>query len=347
MITAVNKRIAWIDIARGLAMIAIVFGHTVGMGAWRIWVYSFHVPLFFVLSGMTFHIKESFQMFCLNKAKRLLVPYYCFGLISIFVFVVGGNFAADVLGRTDIDTSLVINIFGLLYGNGKNGMMDFNLPLWFLPCLFVVYLLSFCVMKLESLVRYKTVVRICILALTVGTSFAVSQLDSVIALPFSAENAVAVSPFFYLGVLIGRIRLNESNRFAMITAGAASLAIGAVIAMINARNGIVDYVDTAFRSYPLFFSAAVLQSFGLIMILSQIRSSMFLERVGRNTMPILVMHKFPVVLLQVLLTNISLFGVAVLDNPLVALLLSIVVILMCLTVNQLISRWIPWIFGMK
>ena len=202
-------------------------------------------------------------------------------------------------------------------------------------------------MKLESLVRYKTVVRICILALTVGTSFAVSQLDSVIALPFSAENAVAVSPFFYLGVLIGRIRLNESNRFAMITAGAASLAIGAVIAMINARNGIVDYVDTAFRSYPLFFSAAVLQSFGLIMILSQIRSSMFLERVGRNTMPILVMHKFPVVLLQVLLTNISLFGVAVLDNPLVALLLSIVVILMCLTVNQLISRWIPWIFGMK
>ena len=94
-----SKRITWIDVARGMAMIAIVFGHTVNMGPWKVWVYSFHVPLFFILSGMTFHVEAAFGRFCIDKARRLLVPYFCFGFASILAFFVAGNFAASILGR--------------------------------------------------------------------------------------------------------------------------------------------------------------------------------------------------------------------------------------------------------
>ena len=54
-----KKRIEWIDICRGLAIILVIIGHSnleTGMAFnLKSIIYSFHMPLFFVLSGYLFY----------------------------------------------------------------------------------------------------------------------------------------------------------------------------------------------------------------------------------------------------------------------------------------------------
>jgi len=52
-----HGRIAWIDVARGIGIIAVVVGHVWTRGAVRDAVYSFHMPFFFLLSGYLFSPK--------------------------------------------------------------------------------------------------------------------------------------------------------------------------------------------------------------------------------------------------------------------------------------------------
>ena len=49
-----NKRVTYIDIAKGLAILCVIIGHTtqyIDIGIINPFVFSFHMPLFFVLSG--------------------------------------------------------------------------------------------------------------------------------------------------------------------------------------------------------------------------------------------------------------------------------------------------------
>ena len=45
-------RLEWIDVARGIGIVAVVVGHVWTRGGLRDAMYSFHMPLFFLLSGL-------------------------------------------------------------------------------------------------------------------------------------------------------------------------------------------------------------------------------------------------------------------------------------------------------
>ena len=50
-----GKRIEWMNVVKGLEIICVVYGHTIFKDElWRIWIYSFHMPIFFFLSGVTY-----------------------------------------------------------------------------------------------------------------------------------------------------------------------------------------------------------------------------------------------------------------------------------------------------
>lgn len=50
-----TKRIDWIDVAKGVGIFLMVMGHTSMPDAVNRWIYSFHMPLFFLLSGLVFN----------------------------------------------------------------------------------------------------------------------------------------------------------------------------------------------------------------------------------------------------------------------------------------------------
>ena len=68
-----SQRIGYLDIAKLIGLFLVCFCHIpVSTGEFHIWVYSFHMPLFFLLSGMFFR-PENFSM--KRTAIQLLVPF--------------------------------------------------------------------------------------------------------------------------------------------------------------------------------------------------------------------------------------------------------------------------------
>ena len=75
-----NKRIEYLDIARGIGIFLVVLGHCYSLPEWM-WhlIYSVHMPLFFVLSGYVFKPAQSGGS---GKGTGLGVPYL-FPMISL------------------------------------------------------------------------------------------------------------------------------------------------------------------------------------------------------------------------------------------------------------------------
>ena len=141
-----KQRLAWLDIAKAITIFLVVFGHTLRDGVAKQIVYAFHVAAFFLLSGITCKT-DNLKTRIKNDFLRILVPYYCFSVLSILIFAIFGTFAA---GRLDLDvnTSIGFNLWGMLYGSPAGGHLKYNTPLWFLPCLFAIKMLYYGINKL-------------------------------------------------------------------------------------------------------------------------------------------------------------------------------------------------------
>lgn len=130
-----------IDIAKGITIILVVFGHERVGHSWTqipiSIINTFHMPLFVFLSGILFDRSSPRSwaegwLTITKKFRRLIVPYLT---LSIFYFSI------QVLGQSvftfkrNIDVVLFLNIFtDPVYG--PNGM------LWFLYSLFVIFILQ-------------------------------------------------------------------------------------------------------------------------------------------------------------------------------------------------------------
>lgn len=88
--SAVTERVAWVDLARGIGIFLVVFGHTLrGLvsggvlpktgwpAALDTWIYSFHMPLFFALSGLFAPrlARKSWSAVLSDRARGIVYPY--------------------------------------------------------------------------------------------------------------------------------------------------------------------------------------------------------------------------------------------------------------------------------
>ncbi len=83
MKTAKN-RIEWIDTAKGIGLLCVILGH-LHIPYLSAWIYTFHIPLFFFLSGCVFNgQKYSFKEYFIRRFKSLIVPYFVLGAVILF-----------------------------------------------------------------------------------------------------------------------------------------------------------------------------------------------------------------------------------------------------------------------
>lgn len=101
------------------------------------WAYSFHMPLFFFISGFLFALKYqlksiSFGAFVKKKAIRLLVPFL---FINTVIFIIKANFIKDVsLMQHPVEFTMASFLDSTFFN--PMGFM------WFLPALFVVFIIA-------------------------------------------------------------------------------------------------------------------------------------------------------------------------------------------------------------
>lgn len=88
----IKHRVEFIDVAKALAIIAVIASHTairfLGLGAGAQFIFAlaftFHLPVFFVTSGYFLHVDRRYE---LAKEVRALVIPYAVSSILIITFV--------------------------------------------------------------------------------------------------------------------------------------------------------------------------------------------------------------------------------------------------------------------
>lgn len=176
-----SKRIEWIDIAKGITMILIVWGHNLDTTSllFRV-ITSFAVATFMFLSGWFHKQNISFKEFVYKKLITLVRPYYIFGIIFLTVYTIYKGY--DISGLK------------ALYFGGKTilGEVEFDGPLWFFLCLFIVSIYYYC---LKKIMPNKLILLLVLIILScIGRNFLLIQ-----RLPYSMDAALYWLLFYGLG----------------------------------------------------------------------------------------------------------------------------------------------------
>lgn len=132
-----SKRLDWIDIAKGIAIILVIVGHTVpNPSPLRHAIFSFHMPVFFILAGYTFRPKPWRELLS-GSVSRLLAPYVVLALAwQVPTFLMSGVSLTSgtlVAGLQTLVFASGVDVPGL--GVAAVGMA------WFLAALFTSRLL--------------------------------------------------------------------------------------------------------------------------------------------------------------------------------------------------------------
>ncbi len=185
-----NERIHWIDIAKGIGIIFIIYAHELGSHDLRYLFYSFHIPLFLFLSGIVFKPYSNFFKFLKKCVNGLLIPYLLIAFASYVIWAINfTNFSFT--GNEEIKQFLSI-----FYGNSNNGLMDFNNILWFLPTLFITRIMFYFLHKFVTKTS-KLVLSLFLISI-IGYVYSIYVN---LKLPFGTETAISALVFYGSGYL--------------------------------------------------------------------------------------------------------------------------------------------------
>jgi fucose 4-O-acetylase-like acetyltransferase len=84
----IMDRIEWIDIAKAIGLVFIIIGHNIFRYEVK-YIYWFHVPLFFILSGILHRQNIPAYTFIQARFKHLMVPYLFFLSICFLTMPLG------------------------------------------------------------------------------------------------------------------------------------------------------------------------------------------------------------------------------------------------------------------
>ena len=166
-----QNRNRWLDIAKGIAIILMVAGHTPIPSVMSHFIYAFHMPLFFISSGLVSNYeKYSLVDYIKHKSYTLLLPFVCYSTIVAFLMY--------FIGELDV-------IHYIKCGWG-------GYALWFIPILFM----SSVLVRITFLIKRKYVRRFIMLCfLYIGYSLRHYE----ISLPWSLSVLLYASFLVMLG----------------------------------------------------------------------------------------------------------------------------------------------------
>lgn len=358
------QRESWIDDYRGLLIIFVVMGHVIG-GAFHLTqgavqpflhycflvIYSFHMPAFFFLAGILWHLREDEGLgaFALRKARRLIVPYFVFGLLSSIVFcLMSGSIGSSVdsAATTSYYTGKCSATFGkcllgLLQGGGLADGEGFrmNSVLWFLPCMFSVSIFYWILSKLRLTgLRAIPVVLVCMVCAMAFTKLSVK-------LPWGFSRAPNFLIYMILGAECcprGGFPVFTSRKPLMVVVvGVLTLAFVGLVCLLP--DPYVIGMNIAW--WPVYAAVA---SVGCILSAcwAQLLPCRGLAVCGTASMGIMLMHKFPVVFLELKVRLVrEILGMGIVGALVGSMAVTVVVVFACILANKVVKRKAPWALG--
>lgn len=219
-----NPRVheTWIDTAKGLGIIAVVAGHANCPGA--AYLYWFHMPLFFALSGYLFKPQTTapaLRKWAWARTKKLLIPYVSFLiLITLTRYAYAPPHGLHAISR---------DLYRVVEGKYVAGYD----PVWFITCLYATQILfALIVWKFRDM-------RKCLLV--VGAAYVLAHVESYYAhshsvfVPLDLDVALLALSYYAFGYYARSI-LSTNDRRIMLPA----VVLSAVF-LIGGLTGVFSY----------------------------------------------------------------------------------------------------------
>ena len=295
-----NSRIVWLDALKGFGIIFIMMSHLYFFPTPISLGYGF-IPLFFIAAGLTYKPKP-FLAEIKQKSKRLLIPYFFYSIIIVLLCL-----AINYVFHKEL--TIGKDLFGILYARvcteypyiaGKTSLiMGDNQPLWFLPCMFVVYLYLAAYHALKEKQLFVAVV----------ATLTLSIQNLPYQLPWSIDLALMSVLFLLLGYrfkeqifrFITTSGFNTKNKVIDILCSVTLLMISfGGYYVLTSFNGscnmsVRNYGALGLYSLPIFFLVGCLYTYIIAKICALLETTWFIKviaYIGSQSLRLMCIHMF-------------------------------------------------------
>ena len=285
-----HQRMRWIDYAKGVGIFLVVLGHTLrslvnssilesstAVSAIDQWIYAFHMPLFFFLSGLFIHRSTSKPLidFVVDKLKVIGYPYVVWSLLGGFFQAMASRYTTSKVSFADL--------WQIVYHP--------PLQFWFLYVLFIIVLAYAVAHKLRV-----PPVLFLILSIVFYYLPGYVRLGDWGVLYLFKYNAI----YLALGVLVGSGRAMSGlqrikTQTLLIVTGCGFLAVGLAV-WFNLAEELLLKPEVA-----LF---GIVASVALAILLERFNVTCFVEQWGRSSLEIYVAHTIASAILRIVLQKV-------------------------------------------
>lgn len=334
-----SNRILWVDIAKGIGILLVLIGHISQNQYINSFIYGFHMPLFFIISGYLYKNKKNYIR---NKIKAILTPYLFFSIISfIYWYFIERNL------RGQNENINILNVFSNIFiARGGNDNYIFNVALWFLPCLLVTEIIFHTIIEKIKDIRVVTIIMLLFSLL----GYIYAQYD-LIRLPLALDMVFVAIGFYFIGYLWrkkgefcfkDKMKISKNKKIIIIIIGFLFMIIFSIF------NIKIDINNLKYPIYPLIYIVSITGCIVIYLISNLIIKSNAIQYLGTNTLIIMCIHepiKRIVIELLHIITGIS--TEILRTNFIYIIIITIILIIIIMPIIFIINKYLPFLIGRK
>lgn len=309
-----KSRLEYLDIARGLAMLAIVLGHIYTTNFVRVWICSFHVALFFIITGCLIKYKDNerkISEIIKSRIKNILVPYVLFGAVYIAIEYILNDFDILLL-QQNIKDMLTLKGIGAL---------------WYLPTFFIAEILFLVTKKLIKKDIFIVLMSIIIFAF--GYITPRFYFNSLILMGIRVLAGVM---FIAIGYYIFDFINNMNISIILAIVG---LILNVILSNIN---GMVDLYCIDFKNIFLYLINTTLGSMSILYLCKKIKSNKTLLWIGVNSLTIMCTHQNIIHIFRKITNND-------LNTYILGLVLLVAILIIEIPITYIVNNYLPFMLG--
>ena len=261
-----SSRKKWLDVLKGIGALFVLFGHLIPYDSrLKAYIYSFHMPLFFFVSGYLFKYEKNISKFIYKKSKRLILPYIFYSILSFN--------ASYFLENIYMSKREVLK--NILFIKGYN---SFNTSLWFLIVMFWVLVTFELLLKVKEKYNIKlNIYKKVILTITlIATNILLLHFNC--NLIFGLEVVPHALLIFVIGYLCKDAKYNfELNSKKNYLLFILIFISGLVLSQINNK---ITMSMNEYNNYILYLITALLNISAYVIISKKITKNKVLEKLS-------------------------------------------------------------------
>lgn len=322
------SRWEWVDQAKGLTIFLVVYAHN--FPSCEKFIYSFHMPLFIMMAGFfhptTFDIKN-----ITKRIKGIILPYFAWSsLLFVFWFLISKNFGDSA----QLNLSPTKNFIGIFYSQGHRAYMDWGIPLWFLPFIFMTFFIFHLLQKIkDKYVFWAALTGMVIIGFVYIRYFKFN-------LPWSINIAMVALVFYSFGFYTFKAMNSISQKMSILI----TAITGIIVLLLYNFNIKIDMSTAVYGNELLFIINGISGSLCVLFFFKAFPVFRFLGFIGKFSLLILCLQLIALTFIK----SILLFGFGQSDFNFTEwekFIYSILQVILIIPVFLIVNKYVPALNG--